>query len=127
MFHTFIGTPCFPSYPSNHASGSRAAAEVLKRAYGEGNHMITIANPLVPSISGITLHYKTFNDICNDVDDARVYGGIHFRFDQAGGNRVGRAVALRTAWASRRAKYTIEPAAAGATGLGGAPQRLRRR
>ena len=93
LFHTFIGTPCFPSYPSNHASGSRAAAEVLKRAYGEGNHMITIANPLVPSISGITLHYETFNDICNDVDDARVYGGIHFRFDQAGGNRLGRAVA----------------------------------
>ena len=93
MFHTFIGTPCFPSYPSNHASGSRAAAEVLKRAYGEGNHMITIANPLVPSISGIRLHYETFNDICNDVDDARVYGGIHFRFDQDGGNRLGRAVA----------------------------------
>jgi hypothetical protein len=93
MFHTFIGTPCFPSYPSNHASGSRAAAQVLKRAYGEGNHMITIANPLVPSISGITLHYETFNDICNDVDDARVYGGIHFRFDQDGGNRIGRAVA----------------------------------
>ena len=92
-FHTFIGTPCFPSYPSNHASGSRAAAEVLKRAYGEGNHIITIANPLVPSISGITLQYETFNDICNDVDDARVYGGIHFRFDQDGGNRLGRAVA----------------------------------
>jgi hypothetical protein len=92
-FQTFIGTPCFPSYPSNHASGSRAAAEVLRRAYGEGEHVITIVNPLVPSISGITLHYETFNEICNDVDDARVYGGIHFRFDQDGGNRLGRAVA----------------------------------
>ena len=92
-FQTFIGTPCFPSYPSNHASGTRAGAEVLRRAYGEGEHMITIANPLVPPISGITLHYERFNEICNDVDDARVYGGIHFRFDQEGGNRLGRAVA----------------------------------
>ena len=92
-FQTFIGTPCFPSYPSNHASGTRAGAEVLRRAYGEGEHMITIANPLVPPISGITLHYERFNEICNDVDDARVYGGIHFRFDQDGGNRLGRAVA----------------------------------
>jgi hypothetical protein len=25
----FITTPCFPSYPSNHASGSNAAAEIL--------------------------------------------------------------------------------------------------
>jgi hypothetical protein len=86
----FIFTPCFPSYPSNHASGTRAAAEVLSRAYGEGNHAITIANP---SISGVTLYYQAFNDICNDVDDARVYGGIHFRFDQRGGNHLGRAVA----------------------------------
>lgn len=92
-FETFIRTPCFPSYPANHASGSRAAAEALRRAYGEGEHAITIANPLVPSISDITLHYGTFNEICNDVDDARVYGGIHFRFDQDGGNRLGRAVA----------------------------------
>ena len=92
-FHTFIFTPCFPSYPSNHASGSRAAAEVLKRAYKEGEHVIAIENPFVPSISGIKLDYETFNDICNDVDDARVYGGIHFRFDQTGGNRLGRAVA----------------------------------
>jgi hypothetical protein len=93
VFETFIGTPCFPGYPSNHASGSRAAAEVLRRTYGEGEHVITITNPLVPSISDITLHYDTFNEICNDVDDARVYGGIHFRFDQDGGNRLGRAVA----------------------------------
>jgi hypothetical protein len=27
------------------------------------------------------------------VDDARVYGGIHWRFDQEAGNRLGRAVA----------------------------------
>jgi hypothetical protein len=89
-FHTFIFTPCFPSYPSNHASGSRAAAEVLKRAYGEGRHAITITSPSIP---GIELHYETFNQICDDVDDARVYGGIHFRFDQDGGNRLGRGVA----------------------------------
>jgi hypothetical protein len=27
------------------------------------------------------------------VDDARVYGGIHYRFDQTAGNVLGRAVA----------------------------------
>jgi hypothetical protein len=92
-FQPFIFTPCFPSYPANHSSGSRAGAEVLKRAYGEAKHAITITNPLVPSIAGITLHYESFNQICDDVDDARVYGGIHFRFDVDGGNRLGRAVA----------------------------------
>jgi hypothetical protein len=31
--------------------------------------------------------------IADDVDDARVYGGIHFRFEQEVGGRFGRDVA----------------------------------
>ncbi len=42
---------------------------------------------------GVVLNYLILDTITNDVDDARVYGGIHFRFDQVGGNQVGRAVA----------------------------------
>jgi len=30
---------------------------------------------------GITLN-SNFHDITDDIDDARAYGGIHFRFDQ---------------------------------------------
>jgi hypothetical protein len=89
-FAPFIVTPCFPSYPSNHASGSNAGAEVLRRLYGAGGHSITLANPAAP---GIVLHYETFKAITDDVDDARVYGGIHFRFDQDAGGRLGRGVA----------------------------------
>ena len=45
------------------------------------------------AITGITLHYTSFKAITADVDDARVYGGIHFRFEQQAGGRLGRAVA----------------------------------
>ncbi len=41
-FTPFISTPCFPSYPSNHGSGSNSAAEILRRAYGAAGHAITI-------------------------------------------------------------------------------------
>jgi hypothetical protein len=92
-FAPFIVTPCFPSYPSNHASGSNGGAEVLRRMYGAGGHSITLSNPAVPSVSGIVLHYTTFKAITDDVDDARVYGGIHFRFEQEAGGRLGRDVA----------------------------------
>jgi hypothetical protein len=88
-FLPFIATPCFPSYPSNHASGSNSGAEVLRRLYGEGGHSITLSNPAVPDI---ILQYTRFKQITDDVDDARVYGGIHFRFDQVAGGRLGRAV-----------------------------------
>jgi len=36
---------------------------------------------------------QQLNEIADDVDDARVYGGIHWRYDQEAGNALGRAVA----------------------------------
>ena len=85
-----IVAPCFPSYTSNHASLSSGGAEVLRRLYGEGEHAITITNPTLPTL---VYHYTEFKQILNDIDDARVYGGIHFRYDQDAGGRLGRAVA----------------------------------
>ena len=88
-FAPFVTTPCFPSYPSNHGSAANGAAEILRRIYGEGGHFITLANPAVPNI---VLQYTTFKQITDDISDARVYGGIHFRTDQVAGERLGRAV-----------------------------------
>ena len=85
----FVVTPCFPSYPSAHGSASNAAAEVLRRLYGEAGHSITLTNPAVPNI---VLNYTSFRQITEDISDARVYGGIHFRTDQLAGARLGRAV-----------------------------------
>jgi hypothetical protein len=88
-FVPFIATPCFPSYPSNHGSAAHGAAEILKHIYGEGGHSITLSNPAVPDI---VLQYTTFKQITDDISDARVYGGIHFRTDQVAGERLGKAI-----------------------------------
>ena len=88
-FVPFVTTPCFPSYPSNHGSAANGAAEILKRIYGEGGHSITLSNPAVPDI---VLQYTTFKQITDDISDARVYGGIHFRTDQVAGERLGKAI-----------------------------------
>ena len=40
---------------------------------------MTLSNPAVPTI---VLQYTTFKQITDDISDARVYGGIHFRTDQ---------------------------------------------
>lgn len=85
----FIVTPCFPSYPSNHGSAGTAAAEVLRRLYGEAGHAMTLTNTAVPTI---VLQYTSFRQITDDISDARVYGGIHFRTDQEAGARLGRAL-----------------------------------
>lgn len=97
-FATFIPTPCFPSYPSNHASGTNGGLEVMRRLFGAAGHDMTITNN-VPALglllpaTVITRRYAQLKAIGDDVDDARVYGGIHWRFDQVAGNDLGRAVA----------------------------------
>ena len=88
-FMPFIVTPCFPSYPSNHGSGSGGGAEVMRRLYGEGGHSITFRTQPSPPSSCNTPRFKQITD---DISDARVYGGIHFRTDQEAGARLGRAV-----------------------------------
>jgi len=85
----YILTPCFPSYPSNHGSGSNSASEVLRRAFGEGHHAITMSNPAQP---GLTFHYTRFDQITDDISDARIFGGIHYRFDQEAGAELGRDI-----------------------------------
>ena len=96
-FTTFISTPCFPSYPSNHASGTNGGLEAIRRLFGAAGHDITITNnvPALGSLPAtvITKSYTQLKEIGADIDDARVYGGIHWRFDQVAGNDLGRAVA----------------------------------
>jgi hypothetical protein len=86
---TFIPTPCFPSYSSAHASGSYAGHTIAEKIFGSKGHDITLSHPGIPEV---ILHYTKFSQITNDIDDARVYGGIHFRFDQEAGARQGRRV-----------------------------------
>jgi len=38
--------------------------------------------------------YTTFRQITDDISDARVYGGIHFRFDQEAGADLGRDIGV---------------------------------
>jgi hypothetical protein len=101
----FIPAPCFPGYPSNHGTLSNSGAEVLRRLYGQAGHAITLSNPAVPSIANIVLHYGSFRQITDDISDARVYGGIHFRTDQDAGARLGRAVGTTVYKNNLRAKH----------------------
>jgi membrane-associated phospholipid phosphatase len=98
-----IDTPSFPGYPSAHASASYAARWIAERLFGERRISFVLTHPAVP---GIVLDYEAFSDLTDDIDDARVYGGIHFRFDQQAGawqgRQVGEYVATRYLGARRK-------------------------
>jgi hypothetical protein len=82
-----IETPPFPSYPSGHAGFGGAARRVLEKLFGPDGHSITLTNRELPDI---VLHYTSFKQITDDIDDARIFGGVHYRFDQESGARQGK-------------------------------------
>jgi hypothetical protein len=90
VFQPLIPAPCFPSYGSAHAAASYAAREIAETFFGDDHDQeIVLASPALPDL---ILDYGSFEAITEDIDDARVYGGIHFRFDQRAGARQGRRI-----------------------------------
>jgi hypothetical protein len=67
-------------------------ASTLKFLFGDDPGV-----PIVVTISGITRQWDTFSEGIQEVIDARVYSGIHFRTADEIGARLGRQVA-RFVW-----------------------------
>jgi hypothetical protein len=85
----FIQTPPFPSYVSGHATNSAAAAEVMTAIFGD--NFIFTDNSLEDF--GIeSRQLKSFREAAAEAAMSRLYGGIHFRFDNDEGLVVGKKV-----------------------------------
>jgi hypothetical protein len=85
----FIQTPPFPSYVSGHATNSAAAAEVMTHWFGDSLRFTDTS--LVPF--GIKpREIVSFRKAAEEAALSRLYGGIHFRFDNDEGLRVGRKI-----------------------------------
>ena len=87
-----INTPNFPEYPSGHASISGAISHVLRRFFGtdELNFQMTTTNP---NASQKTRTFTRFSQAEEEVVNARVYVGIHYR----NSDTTARAQGLRVA------------------------------
>jgi hypothetical protein len=83
-----FSTPRHPEYPSGHTTNSTAIATVLQQAFGDDPSV-----PIASTITGITRSWDTFDEGLDEVIDARVYSGIHFRTADVIGSRLGRKVA----------------------------------
>jgi hypothetical protein len=83
-----LATPPHPEYPSGHTTNSSAMATILQLLFGDDP-----GDPIVVTISTITRQWDTFSEAVDEVIDARVYSGIHFRISDEVGARQGRQVA----------------------------------
>lgn len=84
-----LGTPPHPEYPSAHAAFSGAAEAVLTKFFGADAVRVSAT---FPPVFGITRNYTRFSQISEEVDNARVWGGVHFRSADRDGTAVGRRI-----------------------------------
>ena len=68
-------TPNFPEYPSGHGCITSALTESLFR-YFETKHVDVT---LTSTTTGTTRPYGKLDELVADVENARVWGGLHFR------------------------------------------------
>lgn len=82
-------TPPFPSYVSGHASFSGAAAAVLKAYFRSDKFRFTLPSE-DPSLAPRS--FTRFSQAARESADSRLYGGIHWRCDNADGLAAGRKI-----------------------------------
>ena len=84
-----LPTPAFQEYPSAHSGVSSAAATVLATFYGN-NTAFTVTSAGLP---GVERDFTSFSAAVQQVEDARIYAGFHFRFSCADAATLGAQVA----------------------------------
>jgi len=88
-WNPLVVTPPFPEYPSAHSCVSGAATHILSAIFGEETSF-TVGSDATP---GTTRSFHSFTAALEEIKNARIYGGIHFRTACVDGQALGIAVA----------------------------------
>jgi hypothetical protein len=83
-----IATPPYPEHPSGHTALSGSIVKTLQQFFGTDGIGWTDTNN-----AGRTRSFARFSQAIDEVVDARVWSGIHFRTADEQGARIGRDVA----------------------------------
>jgi len=84
-----FATPAHPEYPSGHSCVSGAAATVLKAEFGNKIPFTMESDTMI----GVTRQFNGFKQALEDVKNARIFAGIHFRTATEAGTTLGAGMA----------------------------------
>ncbi len=84
-----LATPPFPTYTSGHSTFSGAAETVLAGYFGTDRVPFTIGSEGLP---GVSRSFAGFRSAAEEAGRSRIYGGIHFEFDNSAGLTLGREI-----------------------------------
>ena len=120
-----IGTPPFPAYTSGHSTFSSAATAVLTEYFGASYAFSTPSqDPSLP----VTRSFSSFQAAAEEAGASRIYGGIHYDFDNTAGLWAGAGIGgyvVDNYFAPVPEVTTIGTMAAGVMMVGGMVRRRR--
>lgn len=90
---SLIPSPPYPDYVSGYNGAMGAFSQALEDALGTRHLRLTLITTAFPvGDPRATRHYDTGDEVRQEVIDARVWLGIHFRFADTSGARMGQQV-----------------------------------
>jgi hypothetical protein len=87
----FTPVPQHPEYLSGHSTNSSAMATALMLLFGDRPGGEIVASS--PTNPGFERRWDSFSEGVDEVIDARIYGGFHYRTSDEDGAQVGRRIA----------------------------------
>jgi len=90
-----IASPPYPEHPSGLSTFGSAVADTMQHFYGRDEAAFSGTTP-----GGVTRQFTSFSQLRNDIVEARIWSGVHFRFADTEAAKIGRKVAH---WGNRHA------------------------
>ena len=87
-----LPTPNFPEYPCGHCTVSGAIAEVMTAETGPRPRGGVRVSSLAAPLSAVQV-LPSWDEWAHEVNDSRMYGGVHYRFSNDAGEAIGRRAA----------------------------------
>jgi hypothetical protein len=89
----FLTTPPYPSYGGNMATIGASAARALQLAFGTNDIAVTATWRQSGGQPDVSHQFDGFWQAAEEQSESRIYGGIHYRFDQTAGLQIGKSTA----------------------------------
>jgi hypothetical protein len=81
-------TPGHPEYPANHGCVTEAVMDAMAEFFETDEIPFSVTS----TVTGTMHVFDSFEEVVREVDNARIYGGMHFHHSVKEGNRLGRMV-----------------------------------
>ena len=92
---SLIAAPPYTEHPSGLSTFGSAVARTMRHFYGRDQATFSGTTP-----GGVTREFTSFSQLRANIVEARIWSGIHFRFADTEGAKIGRKVAR---WGNRHA------------------------